>query len=82
MITLNSNGGIEPSASNLLIGDEGSYISDYLSECTPYLTGYIFTGWYKDNSFDRPLNSSDILDKDIELVAGWKAIEEDETPIQ
>ena len=82
LITLNSNGGIEPSASNLLIGDEGSYISDYLSECTPYLTGYIFTGWYKDNSIDRPLNSSDILDKDIELVAGWKAIEEDETPIQ
>ena len=70
-ITFDSRGGSDVPP---ISADYGELIS---SPPAPTREGYIFTGWYKDPSYDIKWNlSNDIIEEDITLYAGWKEAHE------
>lgn len=77
-LTFETNGGSSIAA---LTAEDGSVID--LSQYTPEKDGFIFTGWYTDNSLTQKVTSV-TLDSNKTVYAGWTAEEapaaSEETP--
>ena len=61
----------------------GSKLTAEQRPATPERTGYIFIGWYKDNTcttmwdFDK-----DTIDQDTKLFAGWEEAQNQDAPTE
>lgn len=65
-ITFNNNGGSGCTSTTIQKGQM------YGNLCTPNKSNYVFDGWYTSNDYVVKINSTDIVNKDINLYAKWK----------
>ena len=67
-ITLSLNGGTGLSVNDFI---SGTKLVEPASE--PTRSGYVFDGYYSDESFTTPTKFNVVINKDISIYAKWKA---------
>lgn len=45
---------------------------NYITPMYPQKEGYIFCGWYKNTALTEPLESNDLIERDITLYPKWE----------